>query len=83
MKGSYYYVYAIKSDVDDRIYVGISENPERRLTEHNNSRTKSTKGYKPWKLIYKEELSSRSEARRREVYLKSGCGKEFLKNLAP
>ena len=73
-------VYAIKSYIDGRIYVGFTSNLEQRLSEHNQGKTKSTKGYKPWKLIHKENVETREEARRREKYLKSGCGKEFLKN---
>jgi len=75
-----YVIYAIKSSVDNRIYVGFTENLEKRLKEHNQGRTKSTKGFRPWFLIYNENVETRIEARKREKYLKSGCGKEFLKN---
>ena len=43
--------------------------------------TKSTKGYRPWKLLYFEEFSSLAIARNREVYFKSGAGKEDLKEI--
>jgi putative endonuclease len=76
-----YFVYAIRSKKDRRIYVGMSENPERRLTEHNSGETKSTKSYRPWILIYKKFIGSRIEARKEEKRLKSGYGKEFLKGL--
>ncbi|MCL4641790.1 MULTISPECIES: GIY-YIG nuclease family protein [Olivibacter] len=76
-----YYVYAIRSERDGRIYVGLSQNVEKRLNEHNEGRTKSTKGYIPWQLIYKEEVGNRLTARKREKYYKSGIGKEFLKSL--
>jgi len=56
---------------------------EVRLKEHNAGKTRSTKGFIPWKLIYKEGVSTRLEARKREIYLKSGIGKEFLKSLVP
>src|SRR5688572_18843401 len=76
-----YLVYAIKSLVDGRIYVGMSMDVLKRLLEHNSGKTKSTKAYRPWQLIHTELLPSRLEARRREKYLKSGVGKEFLKSL--
>ncbi|HEU5291721.1 MAG TPA: GIY-YIG nuclease family protein [Cyclobacteriaceae bacterium] len=76
-----YFVYAIKSLADGRIYVGMSQNVSKRLMEHNSGKTKSTKGYRPWQLIYTELLPSRLEARKREKYLKSGVGKEYLKSL--
>ncbi len=76
-----YIVYVIKSEVDSRLYVGFTENIERRLKEHNSGKTRSTKGYIPWKLVYKEEVKERVDARQREKYLKSGCGKESLKKI--
>ncbi|WP_186757009.1 GIY-YIG nuclease family protein [Echinicola salinicaeni] len=76
-----YTVYAIKSLDDGRIYVGLTSDLIRRLKEHNGGKTKSTKGYMPWKLIYKEEVETRLIAREREKYWKSGIGKEKLKTL--
>ncbi len=72
-------MYAIKSEKDGRIYVGLSENPERRLISHNSGETKSTKGFRPWVIIYQKFIGSRVEARLEEKKLKSGYGKEFLK----
>ena len=61
----------------------MSKNPEKRLVEHNSGMTKSTKLRRPFKIIYKEECLSRDNARKREKYLKSGCGREFLKKFMP
>ena len=53
-----------------RTYVGWSNDVEKRLKAHNNSKgAKFTRGSK-WKLLYQEELPSKSEAMRREIYLK-------------
>ena len=79
MKENKYFVYALRSKVDGRIYVGFSSNLERRLKEHNSGKTKSTKGYVPWELIYWEEANSRIEARKREIYFKNASGKRKLK----
>jgi putative endonuclease len=49
--------------------------------EHNNGENRSTKAYKPFVLIYTEQCWNRAEARKRERYLKSGVGKEFLKTI--
>ncbi len=76
-----YFVYAIKSDERNYIYVGLTNDINRRLEEHNSGRNKTTKPYRPFKLIHKEELPDRKGARLREKYLKSGVGKEFLKSL--
>ena len=75
-----YIVYAIQSEKDGRIYVGFSSDVKKRLEQHNSGKTKSTKGYTPWKLVYFEEVVGREAARKRELYLKSGIGKEFLKS---
>ena len=74
-----FFVYIIRSETDGRFYVGFSEDIERRLYEHNIGKTFSTKGYRPWKLFFTEAYATRAEARDREVYLKSGVGKEFIK----
>jgi len=47
-----YIVYVIKSKVDGRLYVGFTENLDRRIKEHNAGNTKSTKGYIPWTLVF-------------------------------
>ena len=45
----------------------------------------ATKGwtihFRPWKIIYTEEYSTKSEALKREKYLKSGKGREFVWNI--
>ncbi len=76
---SCYYTYALVSLNDGNLYIGITSDPERRLIEHNKGQVRSTKSRRPFKLFYIEKLSSRIEARNREKFLKSGCGREFLK----
>ncbi|NJN50287.1 MAG: GIY-YIG nuclease family protein [Polaribacter sp.] len=76
-----FYVYVLKSIVDGRLYKGFTQDIGKRLKEHNFGKTKSTKGYKPWVLIYSEEVETRKDARESEKYLKSGIGREFLKNV--
>lgn len=75
-----FWVYAIESQQDGRIYVGISQNPRKRLISHNKGETKSTKGFCPWVLVYAKKIGSRAEARKEEKRLKSGYGKEWLKS---
>jgi putative endonuclease len=76
-----FFVYAIRSKSHNYIYVGLSNNYERRLKEHNNGYERTTKPYCPFELILVEEFQTRLEARKREKYLKSGIGKAFLKSL--
>ncbi len=76
-----YYVYALSSLQTNYIYVGMSDNPDRRIHSHNLGYNRTTKPYRPFKTILTECYNSRVEARAREKYLKSGVGKEFLKKL--
>lgn len=73
------YIYVLRSLKDSRLYVGMSSQPEIRLKEHNASKTRSTKGYRPWERIHLERFEDRFAARAREKYLKSGYGKKWLK----
>ena len=73
-----YYIYVIRSNIHNTRYVGSTENPVKRLQEHNDGQCRYTKGRKPWKLIYQESYSSRAEAMKREKFLKSGQGRKWL-----
>ena len=75
-----FYTYVIKSKNRNYIYVGLSNNPERRISEHNKGKEKTTKPYSPFNIIFIEKHQTRIEARKREKYLKSGIGKEKIKN---
>jgi putative endonuclease len=74
-------VYALRSVVRSYIYVGLTSDLNRRFKQHNDGRERTTRPYRPFRLILSEEFTTRAEARDREVYLKSGSGKEFLKKL--
>jgi putative endonuclease len=71
-------VYVLRSEKDGIRYVGSGADAEERLRRHNKGDYKFTKGHKPWKLIHKEEYNSRSEAVKRERFLKSGQGRKYL-----
>lgn len=66
-----FHLYILRSLFTARYYIGHTENLERRLKEHNDGRCRSTKAYKPWKLVYMEEHASKSEAFRRERVVKN------------
>ena len=76
-----YVVYVIKSVNRNFTYVGLTENLERRVFQHNNGRGRSTKPYAPFTLIYTEICDTRSNARLREKYLKSTAGKNYLQKV--
>jgi putative endonuclease len=76
-----YYVYVLESIKDGKWYIGHSEDPERRLEEHNSGRTISTKHRRPFKLLYKEPFRTRSEARWQERKWKTGSGHKALEKI--
>jgi len=76
-----FYVYIIYSSRHRQIYKGFTKDLKSRLKEHNCGRVKSTKSRKPWKLLYYESFVNEIDARREELFLKSGKGKERVKYL--
>ncbi len=76
-----FYTYAIKSIERNYIYVGITNNLQKRVNQHQTGKNITTKPYRPFRLIHSETFDTRAAAREREKYLKSGAGKEFLRSL--
>jgi len=76
-----YYVYLLKSQKSHWFYIGCTSNLKKRLKEHNDGESFSTKIYLPVKLIYYEAYISKSDAYEREKYLKQyGSGLRNLKD---
>ena len=74
-----YVIYSVKYD---KIYIGYTSNLQQRLLSHNELATKGwTIKFRPWKLIYKEEYESKSEAMKREKQLKSYQGRMFIRRI--
>lgn len=73
------YVYVLRSVSDVNFYVGLTDDLKRRLQAHQGGCVLSTKARRPLELIYYEACRSRTDAARREKYLKTVWGKRFLK----
>ena len=71
--------YVLLSSKNGRHYIGSTNNLERRLNEHNRGTTKALRYSGPYKTIYTEVFETQLEARRRELELKTGKGREWLK----
>ena len=65
-----FYVYVLKSQVDDNLYYGFTNDLRRRLAEHNDGKNRSTKARKPFELRYYEAYFEETDARKREWSLK-------------
>ena len=76
-----YYVYIIKSKNYNWKYIGYCFNLKVRFKSHNLGKVKSTKKYKPFKLIYYEGFINKTDARIEEKFLKTGKGRERIKLL--
>lgn len=75
-----FFVYILESQDAGRWYIGMTENIEERLKEHNAGRVRSTKGYRPYAVIYTETYSDKTSARKREIQIKkSGTIRKQLK----
>ena len=74
-------VYILLSETRGRFYVGVSENPERRLLEHKAGKTPSTRGRGPWTLVYREPFDSRADAVRREREIKAWKSAKAIRTL--
>ncbi len=66
-----YYLYILKSKNKNWYYVGITDSLIKRLAEHNSGKTRSTKPYRPFEIVYTEEFESKSECRKRELFIKN------------
>lgn len=67
-----WFVYILRC-ADDTLYAGITTEPSRRVDEHNTDNAlgaRYTRSRRPVRLVYAEELDSRSTATKREAELK-------------
>ena len=76
-----FHTYVLKSLKNGRHYTGSTNNLERRLYEHNQGQTKYTSLTAPFELVYKEEYNTKLAASRRERFLKTGKGRELLRQI--
>jgi putative endonuclease len=76
-----YMTYVLQSIKTGEYYIGQTENICDRLIQHNDGLNRSTKYARPWKLAHCEEFETRSEAIKRERYLKSLKSRKALQKL--
>ncbi|MEO0896431.1 MAG: GIY-YIG nuclease family protein [Bacteroidota bacterium] len=74
-----FYTYILRSESSAKHYYGHTQDLEERLLRHNENRERATKSRGPWKSIYFEEFSTRSEAMKREKFFKTYAGWKWLK----
>ncbi|MDE0771803.1 MAG: GIY-YIG nuclease family protein [Salibacteraceae bacterium] len=73
-------VYTLKSNLNDKRYIGFTSNLINRFHSHNTFGTKGwTINSRLWRVIYVEFFESKQEAMKRKQFLKSGQGRAWLK----
>ena len=82
-----FYIYVIYNALHRKLYIGQTDNIQRRILEHNNSTSERhtyTKRFDgTWSLVYQEEAYNRKQALVREKQLKSYRGRQFIKQFIP
>ncbi len=73
-----WYTYIIHSEKINKYYVGSTSNIELRVQRHNLGWGKFTKKGIPWKLVYFEIFSDKSDSLRREKEIKSKKSRTFI-----
>ncbi len=76
-----FYLYLVSQNRANWSYVGSTSDIEKRFKNHTYGKVRSTKGCRPLKLVHTEEFATVDEARARELYLKSGIGREEKKKI--
>lgn len=76
-----YTVYILESVKRQKHYIGHTSDLERRFRDHNLGRSRYTKAYVPWKIVYTEVFSTKNEAYAREMQIKSYKGGRAFKTL--
>ena len=75
-----FYTYLLQSKKNGTWYTGSTNDLRKRLKQHNDGKSTFTKRDRPYKLIYYEACMNEDDARSRELQLKAGLSKRYLKN---
>lgn len=75
------YLYILKSEVKETFYVGISNDPERRIQYHNKGDKGYTRKYRPWRIVYTKLFDTKEDALKAEKKVKGWKSKKMIKLL--
>ncbi len=76
-----FFTYILYSDSKDRYYIGSTEDVIIRLGRHNAGATPSTKPGRPWRIVYTEKHSSKTDALARENYIKRMKSRKYIETI--
>ena len=78
---SMWYVYIIRNDTNKRFYIGVTEDIEKRIAQHNKSKRRSITHFGNYYLVHSEQFPTFQEARKREQQIKAYKGGNAFKKL--
>ncbi|KKU37980.1 MAG: hypothetical protein UX99_C0011G0015 [Candidatus Amesbacteria bacterium GW2011_GWB1_47_26] len=73
------HLYILKNNSSGKYYIGVTNNIERRLREHNNANKHFTgRADGKWVVLFSKVFNSKIEARREELRLKKAKNKKYI-----
>ncbi len=63
----------------EKVYIGSTSDLKKRLIKHKTKTIKTTKSFDKIKLVYYESCLNKTDARKRELQLKTGFGRGYIK----
>jgi putative endonuclease len=79
-----YYFYILRSQVNQKLYLGYTNNLKKRIASHNTKNNRASKPYAPYDLLYYSAFKNQKDALECEKYFKTTAGwrriKRMLKN---
>jgi putative endonuclease len=79
LEGAMYYTYVLLSSKDGRFYTGFTKDLKLRFEQHRKGEVESTRDRGPLELIYYEACLDQKDVVKREKYLKTYHGKQYLR----
>lgn len=73
--------YILQSELTGSFYVGQTDDLAQRVVKHNRGEVRSTKPYRPWKLVYWKQFETRREAMAWEKQVKGRKHRAFIEKL--
>lgn len=76
-----YSIYIIKRENNNEYYVGIAEDIEKRLKQHNGGNVAVTKYKRPYRLVFSQKFDSKALALKAERKIKKWKRKDFIEKI--
>ena len=76
-----FYVYLLQSQKDQSFYIGYTSDLQQRLFKHNTAKSGYTSTKQPWEIVYSETFDLKSDAIKRERFLKRQKNTAFYQRL--